>query len=134
MRTDTDNHSAGNHDINVRPQNWMTPVALVLLREESSHGYELMNRVEECGFKKINPGTLYRTLRHIEREGLCKSEWETSNGGPARRVYSLTDAGVEYLEAWAERCKRYQQVLDAFYLAYLNSRQPHASSEHREVS
>ena len=31
-----------NDVIDVRPRNCLTPVALVILREESSHGYELM--------------------------------------------------------------------------------------------
>ena len=105
-------------NIEVRPRNWLIAAALVTLQEESSYGYELMERLEEFGFGQINPGTLYRKLRQMEREGLCKSEWETSNSGPARRAYSLTDAGEEYLEAWAERCKNFQQVMDAFYRAY----------------
>jgi PadR family transcriptional regulator PadR len=129
-----DLHSVGNHEIDVRPRNWMTPVALVVLREESCHGYELMDELEELGFGEINPGTLYRTLRQIEREGLCKSEWETSKSGPARRVYSVTEAGEDYLEAWAEGCKRYQQVMDAFYRTYDASRQPHACSENGHAS
>lgn len=112
----------------------MTPVALVVLREETCHGYELMEELEELGFGEINAGTLYRTLRQIEREGLCRSEWETSNSGPARRVYSLTDAGEDYLEAWAEGCKKYQQIMDAFNRTYDASRQPHAASENGEVS
>ena len=66
-------------------------MALVMLREESSYGYELMERLEKLGFGQINPGTLYRKLRQMEREGLCKSEWKTSTSGPARRVYSLID-------------------------------------------
>ena len=51
--------------IDVRPRNWLTPVALAVLREESSYGYELMERLAEFGFKAINPGTLYRTLRRM---------------------------------------------------------------------
>jgi poly-beta-hydroxybutyrate-responsive repressor len=93
-------------------------VALVLLREEPSHGYELMERLEEFGFEKINSGTLYRTLRQMEKEGLCESGWKTSNSGPACRVYSLTSAWEAYLTSWAEECKKYQLVLDSFYLAY----------------
>ncbi len=104
--------------IEVRPRNWLIAAALVALREEGSYGYELMERLEECGFGQINPGTLYRKLRQMEREGLCKSVWETSEEGSTRRVYSITDAGEEYLEAWAEGCKHYQQVMDAFYRAY----------------
>ena len=38
-------------------------MTLVLLREESSYGYELMERLEEeFGFEQIRAGTLYRTL------------------------------------------------------------------------
>ena len=106
-------------EIEVRPRNWLIAAALVMLRaEESSYGYEIMELLEDGGFGQINPGTLYRKLRQIEREGLCRSEWETSEEGPGRRVYSLTDAGEEYLEAWAEGCKQYQQVMNAFYQAY----------------
>ena len=105
--------------IDVRPRNWLVAVALVTLREKNSHGYELMERLRHFGFEEINPGTLYRTLRKMENEGLCYSGWETSDGsGPACRVYSLTNAGEAHLECWAEGCKRLQQVLDAFSLAY----------------
>jgi PadR family transcriptional regulator len=104
--------------IEARPRNWLTPVALVLLREERSYGYELMERLEEFGFEQINAGTLYRTLRQMEQEGLCKSEWEAHQGGPARRMYSITEDGESYLAAWAEACKKYQNVMDSFSQAY----------------
>jgi poly-beta-hydroxybutyrate-responsive repressor len=107
-----------NATINVRPRNWLTPVALAMLREESSHGYELMERLAEFGLETINPGTLYRTLRKMENEGLCQTTWQTFNSGPACRVYSVTDEGEEYLASWAEGCKAYQKVVDSFYLAY----------------
>jgi poly-beta-hydroxybutyrate-responsive repressor len=96
----------------------------VALREESSYGYELMERLENLGFGEVNPGTLYRKLRQMEREGLCRSEWKTSDSGPARRVYTLTDGGEEYLEAWAQGCQHYQQIMDAFYQAYTDNRPP----------
>ena len=108
--------------IEVRPRNWLTPVALVILRYESSPGYELMERLEEFGFEQIDPEALYLTLRQMENEGLCKSKWETPGGGPARRTYAVTEAGEEYLNAWAEGCKRYQNVMDCFYRAYTSSR------------
>jgi poly-beta-hydroxybutyrate-responsive repressor len=93
-----------------------------MMREEPSHGYELMDRLDEFGFEQINSGTLYRTLRQMEKEGLCKSDWETPEGGPARRTYSVTEAGEEYLDAWAEGRKRYHNVMDCFYRAYTSSR------------
>ena len=110
--------AADHYKIEVRPRNWLAPVALVVLREESSYGYELMERLEELEFEEINPGTLYRTLRQMEQESLCKSEWETSESGQTRRMYSITEAGESYLATWAEGCKQYQNVMDCFFRAY----------------
>ncbi len=109
---------AAEQKVEARPRNWLTPVTLVLLREENSYGYELMERLEEFGFEEINAGTLYRTLRGAEKEGLCKSEWETSEGGPARRMYAITEVGESYLAAWAKACEQYQNVMDSFARAY----------------
>ena len=67
----------------------------------------------------MSPGTFYRTLRHMERDGLCESEWDTTNGaGPARRVYTITDAGEAYLEFWAQALEQYQSNVDAFFRIY----------------
>ncbi len=69
------------------------PATLIILRECTSYGYQLMERLVELGFDAMNPGTLYRTLRKMEKDGLCESKWETACEGPARRMYSITDAG-----------------------------------------
>ena len=107
--------------VQARPRKWLTPVTLVLLEEERSHGYELMERMEEeFGFEQINPGSVYRTLRQMETEGLCVSEWETpsTEGGPARRTYAITDAGEAYLAAWTKACKEYQRLMGEFARVY----------------
>jgi PadR family transcriptional regulator PadR len=121
--------------IDARPRKWLTPVALVILREESSYGYELMERVTEFGFEEISAGTLYRTLRQMEGEGLCTSEWEAAQSGPARRMYSITQEGVAYLDAWAVACKQYQRLLGSFAQAYTSNKSLRTtSSEHDEPS
>ncbi len=107
--------------VEVRPRNWLVPVILLTLRELNSYGYELMERAAVFGFEAINPGTLYRTLRQMEKEGLCKSKWETSRGGPARRVYSITDAGEAYLDFWAEALEQYKRNMDTFFRLYRGS-------------
>ena len=104
--------------IEVRPRTWLIPVILLKLREWKSYGYELIDRMADFGFKTINPGTLYRALRQMEKEGLCESEWETSKGGPARRVYSITDVGETYLDVWARSLEKYQANLDTFFRLY----------------
>ena len=109
-------------DIQPRPKNWLVPVVLVILRECTTYGYELMQRTVELGFEAMNPGTLYRTLRKMEKDGLCKSAWETASDGPARRMYSITTAGEAYLDLWVKSLEHYQRTMDAFFQAYKRDR------------
>jgi PadR family transcriptional regulator PadR len=105
-------------EVEVRPRNWLVPVILLALREWNSYGYELMERTAAFGFEAMNPGTLYRTLRQMEKEGVVESKWETSKGGPARRMYTITDAGEAYLDFWAEALEQYRRNMDAFFSLY----------------
>src|ERR671917_238227 len=104
--------------VEARPRNWLVPVILLSLREWNSYGYELMERAAAFGFEAMNPGTLYRTLRQMEKNGVVKSKWETSKGGPARRVYSITDAGEAYLDFWADALEQYRRNVDVFFRMY----------------
>ena len=79
------------------------PLTLVMLRQWNSYGYELVERSVELKFETVNSGTVYRTLRKMENEGLCQTTWDTSNnGGRARRIYSVTPAGEAHLDSWAD--------------------------------
>ncbi len=110
---------AAERTIEVRPRNWLVPVILLTLRECTSYGYKLMEQTAKFGFEAMNPGTYYRTLRQMEKDGLCESEWDTSSGtGPARRVYSITEAGEAYLGFWAEALEQYRRNMDAFFSLY----------------
>ena len=104
--------------VEARPRNWLVPVILLSLREWNSHGYELMERATTFGFEAMNPGTLYRTLRQMEKEGIVESTWETSRGGPARRMYTITDAGMTYLDFWAKSLEQYQRTMETFFRMY----------------
>ena len=101
-----------------RSRNWLVPIVLLMLREWSSYGYELMEKMSTFGFAAMNPGTFYRTLRQMEKDGMVSSNWDTSEGGPARRVYSITDAGEAYLNYWARSLDQYQRMMDTFFRLY----------------
>jgi len=90
----------------------------LMLREWSSYGYELMERVATFGLAAMNPGTFYRTLRQMEKEGMVRSSWDTSETGPARRMYSITEAGETYLKYWADSLNQYQRLMDTFFRLY----------------
>jgi PadR family transcriptional regulator PadR len=104
--------------LEARPRNWLVPVILLSLRDWNSYGYELMERATTFGFDAMNPGTLYRTLRQMEKDGIVESTWETSKGGPARRMYTITDAGKTYLDFWAKSLEQYQRTMDTFFRMY----------------
>jgi len=123
MNNEDKGHVAGRQEpgfrgVEARPRNWLVPVILLSLREWNSYGYELMERTAAFGFEAMNPGTLYRTLRQMEKNGVVKSKWETSKGGPARRVYSITDAGEAYLDFWADALEQYRRNVDVFFRLY----------------
>ncbi|HYK84909.1 MAG TPA: poly-beta-hydroxybutyrate-responsive repressor [Ktedonobacteraceae bacterium] len=99
-------------------KNWMVPVVLLMLREWSSYGYELMEKMAKFGLNTMNAGTFYRTLRQMEKDGMVSSSWDTSEGGPARRVYSITEAGENYLKFWADSLEQYQSMMNRFFQLY----------------
>ncbi len=72
---------------------------------------------------------MYRALRQLERDGLVMSGWDTSKDGPARRLYTLTDAGRSYLNVWASSLRAYQSMLDQFFL--LHGDRPHDEESDR---
>jgi PadR family transcriptional regulator PadR len=118
--------------VEARPRRWLVPVTLVLLQEDNSYGFELMERLEEeFGFEQINAGSVYRALRQMEKEGFCSSEWDAHanevGGPPPRRMYAITKAGEAYLEAWAAACEKYHRLMDHFARVY--ARRPSRSSE-----
>jgi len=100
------------------PRDWLTPLVLLLLRQWSSYGYELMERLTTFGWQLMNPGTFYRMLRQLEQEGLVTSKWETTQAGPARRMYAITAAGEAYLTLWANSLEQYQKLLTTFAQLY----------------
>lgn len=78
----------------------LTANLLAMLKGWTAYGYDLAQRLEEAGLGEYNKGTIYRTLRQMEAMGLVSSMWDTSLGGPARRMYSLTTAGNLFLKNW----------------------------------
>ncbi|MGI9538802.1 MAG: poly-beta-hydroxybutyrate-responsive repressor [Miltoncostaeaceae bacterium] len=101
-----------------QPRMWLQPFLLLALDKWQIHGYELMHRLTSFGFEALDRGSVYRTLRQLEEDGLVSSAWDTSTQGPARRLYSLTDAGRNYLNVWASAFRGYQSMLDQFFSMY----------------
>jgi PadR family transcriptional regulator, regulatory protein PadR len=99
-------------------QGFVRPRLLLQLSKKPAHGYELLEVLESENLPTPDLSTLYRALRQFEEDGLVCSTWDTSGGGPARRVYELTDQGVELLHAWAVNIRQIRGRLTQFLAEY----------------
>lgn len=100
------------------PRNFLRPCLLLLIAEAPSYGYDLLVRLEELGFRHVDPGMLYRSLRAMEQEGLVRSSWQTSELGPPRRTYQVSDEGEDWLHAWAGSLRETRRIISRFLDRY----------------
>lgn len=99
---------------------------LQLLSEGTGHGYALMEQLEQFGFsaEAVNLSTLYRMLRHMEKEGCLESVWEEGGPGPKRRVYLIADKGKKELEIRIRMMKARKSGIDRLISAFDRAREP----------
>ena len=102
------------------PKNLMVPVLLLSLKDWSLHGYKLIQELTRFGFTSIDQGNVYRTLRQLEKDNLIKSEWDTTTSGPAKRIYSITEAGEAYLRTCTDSLEQYQSIINRFFTIYMD--------------
>jgi PadR family transcriptional regulator, regulatory protein PadR len=109
-----------------QPRNFIRPCLLLLLKESPSYGYELLERLPRLGLGKDH-GSLYRTLRALEQEGLVRSDWEPRARGPQRRRYEVTVEGEAWLDVWAGTISQTQSLLASYLHRYqqVQSARPH---------
>jgi poly-beta-hydroxybutyrate-responsive repressor len=100
------------------PRSFLRSCLLLLIAEKPSYGYDIQEGLKELGMKSADPGGLYRALRALEKDGLVSSTWDQSEVGPPRRVYSLTDDGMDWLHAWAGAHNETRRILGSFVDRY----------------
>lgn len=106
----------------------LTANLLAMLKGWTAYGYDLAQRLEEAGLGEYNKGTIYRTLRQMEAMGLVSSMWDTSLGGPARRMYSLTTAGNLFLKNWLALLDTHKAMVESL----LERSRPQTSADEAE--
>jgi PadR family transcriptional regulator PadR len=72
---------------------------LRIVEVEPVWGYKIKKTVESELSIKLRHGALYPTLNHLERKGFLTSE-KTQQNGRARKVYTVTEKGKEYLVSY----------------------------------
>ena len=76
---------------------------LSLLKDGPKHGYQLIKELEQRsgGLYRASAGTVYPTLQQLEDETLVRSEQQEG-----RKIFSLTEAGVQEVEREKEAIER----------------------------
>jgi PadR family transcriptional regulator, regulatory protein PadR len=110
---------------------------LLAVSLQRSHGYVIEDYLRALGLFGITMSTLYRTLRQMEKDGFLESTWEPGPTGPARRVYTITDAGSVWLDSSAAMLNAYRDTIDRFFGLYgagqgANRGQPDGSTDKKE--
>ena len=72
---------------------------------------------KHCG-EKVDIGNLYRTLRRMEMMGWVTSSWDKNEAGPDRRVYTITEAGREFLTSAVVSLTRTDKLIHRFLGGY----------------
>ncbi|WP_037577559.1 PadR family transcriptional regulator [Phaeacidiphilus oryzae] len=80
----------------------LSHVFLGLLENAPRHGYDL-KRSYDSRFAHTRPlhyGQVYATLSRLLKNGLVTVDTVEPGGGPERKRYAITDAGVTDIEGW----------------------------------
>jgi PadR family transcriptional regulator PadR len=103
-----------------RIQRFVEPCLLLLLHCNEVHGYELIEGLNPFGFDQnsVDLSLGYRMLRGLEEQGFVTSRWDTDSGGPARRLYQITEEGDRYLTWWVDDLRKTDRVLHHFLETY----------------
>ena len=110
-------HHCSCHDVpDLRLEGFLAPCLLFLLKKEPAHGYELVERIKDVEMIKAvpGPGVIYRHLRRLEDMGMLESRLEPGSGGQARKVYSITPEGEDYLKARVTSLRDMHDALGKF--------------------
>ena len=87
---------------------------MALLIEKPLHGYALVEQLKAMPmFEGQAPDStgVYRLLNTMEERKLVTSQWDTSGGGPAKKLYLVTDGGRDCLARWLTTLDEYHDRL-----------------------
>ncbi len=99
------------------PQGTLDLLILRTLSLGPQHGWAISERVQQLSSEalRIQQGSLYPALHRLERRGLIKANWGTSENNRRAKYYELSKKGRAQLEvekeAWAKLTAAVAQVL-----------------------
>jgi transcriptional regulator len=99
------------------PQGTLDLLILRTLALGPQHGWAISERVQQMSSDalQIQQGSLYPALHRLERRGLIKARWGTSENNRRAKYYELSKNGRQQLEvekdAWEKLTAAVAQVL-----------------------
>ena len=93
------------------------PATLAILAVEDIHGYMIVQKLRTNALhgSNLDSSGVYRCLKMMEQRGLITSTWDVSTDpGPVKRLYSITDVGVKCLQNWLTSLEKYYCLLGDF--------------------
>ncbi len=84
---------------------------ILLALTQPAHGYLIMSRVEEMseGQVRLAPGTLYGALENLVKQHMIA---RVASSDPRRKVYEITQFGLQTLATDAQRMAHMIQAFD----------------------
>jgi DNA-binding PadR family transcriptional regulator len=93
---------------------------LGLLAQRPRHGYELRAAFEALiGGEEnwdVKPAQVYTTLTRMETSGLVAEQSIEQDAGPEKRIYAITSAGYQVLQAWFTEGIAREHQRDEFFI------------------
>lgn len=84
---------------------------MALIVKTPRYAFELIDALGKTGLLTTE-GTLYPLLSRLRRDGLVKTEWRESSGGPPRRYYELTPDGRRALTTFKNEWVSFRGAVD----------------------
>ena len=76
---------------------------LKIISQKEVYGYEMNLKLKEYGISTVSDGTIYPLLLKLQKQELIVGEMRSSDEGPMRKYYSLTDKGKLQLEIFEKQ-------------------------------
>ena len=92
---------------------------LLFLAQQPSYGLGLLNKMsEQMPRNNADSAAIYRALRVLEEDNAVVAYWDTSEAGPAKKWYQITDIGLRKLADFKDDIEMRKQNMEFFLTQY----------------
>jgi len=97
------------------PQGTLDLLVLRTVALEPLHGWGITFRIAQLskGTVEVGHGSLYPALHRLERRGLLRAKWRTTDNNRRAKYYEITRAGQKHLEEEADAWRRLASAVSA---------------------